>query len=70
MERQRFWIEGFAARVRAEEPVTLLCSSACVEPATCHRTLLARLLTDAAFPPASPLASAVVRRRRSGDGPT
>ena len=65
MARQRFWIEGFAARVRAGETMTLLCSSACVDPATCHRTLLARLLTDAAFPPppSSLAARGVVRRR-------
>jgi uncharacterized protein YeaO (DUF488 family) len=65
MERQRFWIEGFAARVKAGEPITLLCSSACVDPAICHRTLLARLLVDAAFPPepSSLAARSIVRRR-------
>jgi uncharacterized protein YeaO (DUF488 family) len=70
MQRQRFWIEGFASRLRAGETMTLLCSSACVDPATCHRTLVARLLDEAAFPPPpiSPAVAAVVRRgRRAGD---
>ena len=66
MERQRYWIEGFAARLRAGEAMTLLCSSACVDPSRCHRTLLAALLEAAAFPP--PVRDvgppAVVRRRR------
>src|SRR5690349_20242674 len=50
MKRQRFWIEGFAARVRQGETITLLCSSACVDPARCHRTLLKSLIESAAFP--------------------
>jgi uncharacterized protein YeaO (DUF488 family) len=50
MSRQRFWIEGFAKRIREGETITLLCSSACVDPARCHRTLLADLLTSAAAP--------------------
>ena len=67
MERQRFWVEGFAARVRAGATVTLLCSSACVDPSTCHRTLVARLLEETAFPPppVSAAARAVVRRRKN-----
>lgn len=73
MERQRFWIEGFAARVRAGERVTLLCSSACVDAARCHRTLVAEMILAAAFPEASASSAAdalrasvrtVVRRRR------
>jgi len=44
MSRQRFWIEGLAKRVRAGETITLLCSSACDDPARCHRTLLAAML--------------------------
>ena len=50
MTRQRFWIEGFAKRVREGETITLLCSSACVDPTRCHRTLLADILSSAAFP--------------------
>lgn len=47
MEAQRFLIEGLAARVDAGETITLLCSSACVDPARCHRTLLAALIEAA-----------------------
>jgi hypothetical protein len=36
-----------AGRVRAGETVTLLCSSACTDPAHCHRTLLKALIDDA-----------------------
>src|SRR5687768_10626355 len=46
MKRQRFWIEGFAKRVREGETITLLCSSACTDPAFCHRTLLAKLIEE------------------------
>ena len=48
MARQRFWINGFAERVARGETLTLLCSSACVDPARCHRTLLAKMIGDAA----------------------
>jgi uncharacterized protein YeaO (DUF488 family) len=48
MQRSRFWIEGFAARVRKGETLTLLCSSACVDPSRCHRSLVKRLLEEAA----------------------
>jgi uncharacterized protein YeaO (DUF488 family) len=37
-------IAALRARLAAGETVTLLCSSACADPARCHRTLLARLL--------------------------
>lgn len=50
MERQRFWLDGFARRVRAGEMLTLLCSSACVDPARCHRTLLEQMIDALAFP--------------------
>lgn len=63
MERQRYWIESFAARHRRGETMTLLCSSACVDPTRCHRTLVARLLESAAFPPPPKKAVTVVRRR-------
>jgi uncharacterized protein YeaO (DUF488 family) len=68
MERQRFWIDGFARRVRSGETLTLLCSSACIDEARCHRTLLAKLIDDVAFPKAERAAESATRvvRRRSG----
>jgi len=41
-------IRALAQRVAAGETVTLLCSSACTDPARCHRTLLARLIAPSA----------------------
>jgi uncharacterized protein YeaO (DUF488 family) len=63
MGRQRFWIQGFADRVKAGERLTLLCSSACVDEGRCHRTLLASLVRAAARPAASerPAAAAAAR---------
>lgn len=40
----RVLIRSLAERVRRGEQVTLLCSSACVDPARCHRTLLGAIL--------------------------
>jgi len=40
-------VEELARRVAGGETVTLLCSSACTDPAHCHRTLLAGLITEA-----------------------
>ena len=37
-------IDELARRVAAGESVTLLCSSACTDPARCHRTLLKGLI--------------------------
>ncbi|MBV9948048.1 MAG: DUF488 family protein [Myxococcales bacterium] len=37
-------IARLGARVRRGEAITLLCSSACVDPARCHRTLLRELV--------------------------
>jgi uncharacterized protein YeaO (DUF488 family) len=67
MARQRFWIDGFAKRVRSGETITLLCSSACVDPARCHRTLLAAMIEKAAFPeaPSKEKTLGVVRRSAS-----
>ena len=48
MRAQRSRITGLADRVRSGEPLTLLCSSACVDPLRCHRTLLKRLIEAAA----------------------
>jgi uncharacterized protein YeaO (DUF488 family) len=45
---QLWRIRDLARRVREGDTVTLLCSSACTDPACCHRTLLARLVTTAA----------------------
>jgi uncharacterized protein YeaO (DUF488 family) len=68
MKRQRFWIEGFAARLRKGETMTLLCSSACTNAARCHRTLVADLLTAAAAEPVGQAADpdAGGRRRSAG----
>jgi uncharacterized protein YeaO (DUF488 family) len=48
MQNARFWIRGFAERSARGETVTLLCSSACVDPARCHRTLLRALMEELA----------------------
>ena len=47
IEAQRPRIEELVRRVRAGETVTLLCSSACTDPAHCHRTLLKALIDNA-----------------------
>ncbi len=46
MRAQRPAIESIARRVAAGETVTLCCSSACVEEARCHRSLLKRLIEE------------------------
>jgi uncharacterized protein YeaO (DUF488 family) len=62
MEAQGFWIRGFAERVSKGERLALLCSSACVDPARCHRTILRELILRASeAAPAVP--HGVVRRR-------
>jgi uncharacterized protein YeaO (DUF488 family) len=58
-QAQTWRIRNLAERVAAGETITLLCSSACVDPQRCHRTLLQRLVEQAAASPA-----AVSRRRR------
>jgi uncharacterized protein YeaO (DUF488 family) len=67
MRAQRFWIRGFAERAAKGETITLLCSSACVDPARCHRTLLKGLIDAELAPPADSPAKAttVVRRRKA-----
>jgi uncharacterized protein YeaO (DUF488 family) len=45
---QLWRIRDLARRVAGGATVTLLCSSACTDPARCHRTLLANLITAAA----------------------
>ncbi|MFL5313444.1 MAG: DUF488 domain-containing protein [Myxococcales bacterium] len=44
MREQTSAIDELAGRVARGETLTLLCSSACVDPAHCHRTLLERLI--------------------------
>ena len=39
-------IDELARRVAEGETITLLCSSACTEPAHCHRTLLKQLIEE------------------------
>jgi uncharacterized protein YeaO (DUF488 family) len=51
MRLQGARIADLARRVRSGESVTLLCSSACVDPSRCHRTLLADLVMRAAVAP-------------------
>jgi len=40
----RYVLRGLRARVAGGEAVTLLCSSACVDEARCHRSILRELL--------------------------
>lgn len=48
MSSQQFWIAGFAKRVADGETLTLLCSSACTDEAHCHRSIVKRMLEEAA----------------------
>ena len=48
MQRQVFRIRALGDRAAAGETITLLCSSACTDPARCHRTLLQGLVNAAA----------------------
>jgi hypothetical protein len=69
MDARRFWITGYADRVRRGETVTLLCSSACTDESRCHRTIVKHLIDRAAFPPAPRTAAqSVVKRRRAEGG--
>jgi uncharacterized protein YeaO (DUF488 family) len=63
METQRFFIRGFAEKIRRGEAVTLLCSSACVDERRCHRTLLRGLIERALAPEVVAAGPAPVRRR-------
>jgi uncharacterized protein YeaO (DUF488 family) len=47
---QLWRIRDLVRRVAAGETITLLCSSACRDPARCHRTLLARLISGGTRP--------------------
>jgi uncharacterized protein YeaO (DUF488 family) len=64
MERSRFWIVGLAERVRAGETITLLCSSACEDERTCHRSIVKQLIEEAAQSAGSTPQAPVVRRER------
>jgi uncharacterized protein YeaO (DUF488 family) len=61
-------VEEVAEVVRRGEPVTLLCSSACVDETHCHRTLLKDLIERRAAgrPFIERQAAAVPSRRRRG----
>jgi uncharacterized protein YeaO (DUF488 family) len=66
MAAQQFWIDGFAKRVADGETVTLLCSSACTDEARCHRSLVKKMLEEAAapvVPPTGPVRRSDIRRR-------
>jgi uncharacterized protein YeaO (DUF488 family) len=41
----RFYLRALAERVGRGEAVTLLCSSACVDPDRCHRTIVRGLIS-------------------------
>jgi uncharacterized protein YeaO (DUF488 family) len=47
MKGQAERIRDLAERVKRGETITLLCSSACIDPARCHRTLLEGLIETA-----------------------
>ena len=58
----RWLIDGFGKRHREGETITLLCSSACIDPTRCHRTILAQLIEEAAFPKPKPRPGVIKRR--------
>ena len=55
-------IHELAEQVKAGETITLLCSSACEDPAFCHRTLLAGLIAKEAGIPFEAEGQAPVER--------
>ena len=63
MAARGYWIASFAARVRAGETITLLCSSACTDAARCHRSIVQELIEAAAAD--QPRAQHVQRRVRT-----
>jgi len=48
MKSQGEKVGSLARHVAGGQPLTLLCSRFCVEPLRCHRTLLEKLVRDAA----------------------
>lgn len=66
MKSRGSWLEAVADRVRREESVTLLCSSACTDPLRCHRSIVQSLVEALVSPaPPAPVAAVVRRRPRS-----
>jgi uncharacterized protein YeaO (DUF488 family) len=66
MELRGSWISAFAERVRKGDTITLLCSSACVDEARCHRTIVKALIEQAAAEePAAPPARTAPRQSRT-----
>lgn len=57
------WIESFAKMVERGEPLTLLCSSACVDETRCHRTIV-KALIEAAAARVPAQSQPILRRRR------
>ena len=51
MKQQTAVIGGLAARVKAGETITLLCSSQCERESRCHRSLLKELIEQAMAEP-------------------
>jgi uncharacterized protein YeaO (DUF488 family) len=45
MAEQAYRIEGLARQIAQGDTITLLCSSTCFDPARCHRSLLAELIS-------------------------
>jgi len=66
MRTSGYWLAGFADRVKRGESLTLLCSSACSDPALCHRTIVKQLLEALAAPPEPVAARGRVLRRSGG----
>ncbi len=65
MEAQTFWIRALAAHATSGKALTLLCSSACVDPARCHRSLLSTLIEAQTAGATDPSPTATTVRRRS-----
>jgi uncharacterized protein YeaO (DUF488 family) len=63
MQGAGYFIQSFAERVRQGETLTLLCSSACTDPARCHRSLVKELIERAAGLSGPERAGPVHRRR-------
>jgi uncharacterized protein YeaO (DUF488 family) len=61
-----FWLQGFARNVARGETLTLLCSSACLDEATCHRSIVKTLIEEAARAQLEPRDRATMPTRRRG----
>jgi len=48
VQTSSYWIAGLAERVKQGETITLLCSSACVDEARCHRSVVRQMIEAAA----------------------